>query len=115
MSTTKPSFCVSFAFPLVGSPKPSSPEEMQAQYAAWTGLDGEVQGGAHPRRWPLKPAGARRPRRQCDRRPYIEAKEVSASYALIETDSLARATEIIKECPISSDPDYSVEIRELGY
>ena len=47
--------------------------------------------------------------------PYIEAKEVLASYATIETSSLARATEIIKACPISTYPDYSIEIREMGY
>jgi hypothetical protein len=44
--------------------------------------------------------------------PYIEAKEVIASYSIIETSSLAPS--IIKETPLSTDPDYSVEIREMG-
>ena len=35
-TTTRPSFCVSFASPRAPPSKPSSPEEMQAQYAAWT-------------------------------------------------------------------------------
>jgi hypothetical protein len=47
--------------------------------------------------------------------PFIEAKEVMGSYAFVETDSLARAIEIAKECPINMMPGASVEIRELGW
>jgi len=46
--------------------------------------------------------------------PFIEAKEVVASYCLIETASRERAIEIIKACPAGMDPSASVEIRQLG-
>ena len=46
--------------------------------------------------------------------PFIEAKEVVASYCLIETTSLERAAEIIKACPAGMDPTASIEIRQLG-
>jgi hypothetical protein len=36
MSTTKTKFLCLYRFPTGGPPKPSSLEEMQAQYAAWT-------------------------------------------------------------------------------
>ena len=36
MSTTKTKFLYLYRFPAGAAPKPSSPEEMQAQYAAWT-------------------------------------------------------------------------------
>jgi hypothetical protein len=117
MSTTKTKFLCLFRFPAVASPKPSSPEEMQAQYAAWQAWMAKfkeelVPGG------PLKRSdggGAVVRGGNVTDGPYIEAKEVLASYAFLETGSLARATEIIKECPISKDPEYSVEVRELGY
>jgi hypothetical protein len=38
-----------------------------------------------------------------------------ASCAFIETGSLARAVDIVKECPIKIDPHSSVETRELGF
>ena len=46
--------------------------------------------------------------------PYIEAKEVVASYCLIQTASLEQAVEIIKACPVGMDPNSSIEIRQLG-
>ena len=117
MSTTKTKFLCLFRFPTVASPKPSSPDEMQAQYAAWQAWMAKfkeelVPGG------PLKRgAGGGAVVRGGDVTdgPFIEAKEVLASYCFLETATLARATEIIMACPISKEPDYSVEIRELGY
>jgi hypothetical protein len=117
MSTTNTKFLCLFRFPTGASSKPSSPEEMQAQYAAWTAwmktFEKELMPGG-----PLKREGGGsvvvRAGNVTDG-PYIEAKEVIASYSIIETSSLARAIEIIKETPLSNDPDYSVEIREMGY
>lgn len=115
MSTTtaKTKFLCLFRFPAAGSPKPSSPEEMQAQYAAWKAwmakFDGELIPGDG-----LKPGGALVRGGNVTDGPFIEAKEVMASYCFVETSSLDRAIEIIKECPISADPGSSVEIRELG-
>jgi len=114
MSTTKPKFLLLFRFPAGPTPKPASPEAMQAQYAAWKAwmakFDQEfIPGG------PLKSGGAVVRNGTVIDGPYIEAKEVMASYAFVETHSLERAVEIAKDCPISDAPGYSVEIRELGY
>jgi len=108
-------FLCLFRFPTSAWPaKPSSPEEMQKAYAAWqawmTKFEKELLPGDG-----LKPKGVvvRGGGNVIDG-PYIEAKEVVASYTMLQTDSLARAIEIIQECPIG--PDDSVEIRELaGY
>jgi hypothetical protein len=114
MSTTKAKFLCLFRFPVGAPQKQSSPEEMQAQYAAWTAWMAKfkeelVPGG------PLKPGGAVTRGGNVTDGPYIEAKEVIASYATLETTSLERAVEIINACPIAAYPDYSVEIREMGY
>ena len=114
MSTTKTKFLCLFRFAAGTWPaKPSSPEEMQAQYAAWkawmTKFEKELLPGDG-----LTPAGAVVRGGNVTDGPYIEAKEVVASFNLIGTDSLARAIEIIKACPIAMDPTASVEIRQLG-
>lgn len=114
MSTTKTKFLYLYRFPAGASPKPSSPEEMQTQYAAWTAwrakFEKEVTPGAG-----LKPGGAVVKGGNVTDGPFIEAKEVMGSYAFVETSSLARAIEIAKECPINMMTGASVEIRELGY
>jgi len=114
MSTTKIKFLCLYRFAAAGWPaKPSSPEQMQAQYAAWkawmTKFEKELIPGDG-----LLPAGAVVGGGNVTDGPFIEAKEVLASYGLIETDSLARAIEIIKACPVGMDPTASVEIRQLG-
>jgi hypothetical protein len=108
-------FLCLFRFPTSAWPaQPSSPEEMQKQYAAWQAWMAKFEKELLPGDG-LKPGGALvRGGGSVTDGPYIEAKEVVASYAMLETTSLARATEIIKECPIG--PRDSVEIRELaGY
>jgi len=114
MSTTKTKFLCLYRFAASGWPaKPSSPQEMQAQYAAWkawmTQFEKELIPGDG-----LKPGGAVVRGGNVSDGPFIEAKEVLASYGLIETTSLARAIEIVKACPIGMDPNASVEVRELG-
>jgi hypothetical protein len=112
MSTTK--FLFLYRFPAGATPKPASPEEMQAQYAAWaawrTKFEKEVIPGEG-----LKPGGTVVRGGNVTDGPFIEAKEVMGSYAFVETSSMARAIEIAKECPINTMPGASVEIRELGY
>lgn len=114
MSTTKTKFLYLYRFAADASPKPSSPEQMQAQYAAWSAwkakFDKEVIPGER-----LKPEGAVVKGGNVTDGPFIEAKEVMGSYAFVETSSLARAIEIAKECPINMVPGASVEIRELGF
>ena len=112
MSTSKTKFLCLFRFPV--EPKPSSPEEMQSQYAAWKAWMAKFEGEFIPG-GPLKKGGAVVRGGSATDGPFIEAKEVMASYCFIESGSLERAIEIIKECPISMSPEYSVEIRELGY
>jgi hypothetical protein len=114
MSTTKTKFLCLFRFAAAGWPaKPSSPEEMQKQYAAWkawmTKFEKELIPGDG-----LMPAGAVVRGGNVTDGPFIEAKEVVASYSLIETDSLERAIQIIKACPVGMDPTTSIEIRRLG-
>ena len=114
MSASKTQFLCLYRFAASGWPaKPSSPEQMQAQYAAWkawmTQFEKELIPGDG-----LLPAGAVVRGGSVTDGPYIEAKEVVASYSLIETSSLERAIEIIKACPIGMDPAASVEIRQLG-
>jgi len=114
MSTTKTKFLCLFRFAASAWPaKPSSPQEMQAQYAAWKAWMAEFEKELIPGDG-LKPGGAVVRGGNATDGPFIEAKEVVASYSLIETSSLARAIEIIKACPIGMDPNASVEIRELG-
>jgi hypothetical protein len=115
MSTAaKTKFLCLFRFPAGWKSRTASPEEMQAQYAAWQAWMAKFEKELIPG-GPLKPDGAVVRGGQATDGPFIEAKEVMASYAFLETTSLERAIEIIKECPLSSAPDHSVEIRELGY
>ena len=109
-------FLCLFRFPTSAWPaKPSSPEEMQKIYGAWqawtTKFEKEILPGDGLKTGGALVKGGGGP---VTDGPYIEAKEVVASYCMLETASLAQAIEIIKECPIG--PNDSVEIRELaGY
>jgi len=113
-TTTKIKFLYLYRFPAGGAPKPASPEEMQAQYAAWAAWRAKFEKEVIPGEG-LKPGGAVVKAGNVTDGPYIEAKEVMGSYAFVETSSMARAIEIAKECPINMMPGASVEIRELGY
>lgn len=110
----KTKFLCLFRFPADYREHPSSPEEMQKQYEEWTAWMAKFEKELIPG-GPLKPEGAVVRGGNVTDGPYIEAKEVLASYASIETSSLERAIEIIKACPINAEPDCSVEIRALGY
>ena len=111
---SKSKFLYLFRFPAAGAPEPSSPEEMQAQYAAWAAWRAKFEKEVIPGEG-LKPGGAVVKGGNVTDGPFIEAKEVMGSYAFVETSSLAHAIEIARECPINAVPGASVEIRELGY
>jgi hypothetical protein len=114
MTTTTPKFLFLYRFPQAGAQKPSSPEEMQAQYAAWTAWKAKFEKEVTPGEG-LKPGSAAVVKGGAvTDGPFIEAKEVLGSYCFVEAASLARAIEIAKECPINSIPGASVEIREVG-
>ncbi len=114
MSTTKTKFLFLYRFPANYREQTSSPEDMQAEYEAWTAWMAKFEKELIPG-GPLKPEGAVVRGGDVTDGPFIEAKEVIASYSFVETSSLARAIEIAEECPINKYPDHSVEIRELGY
>jgi hypothetical protein len=114
MSTTKPKYLYLYRFRAGASPKPSSPEEMQAQYAAWAAWRAKFEKEVIPGEG-LKPGGAVVRGGTVTDGPFIEAKEVMGSYAFVATSSLEHAIEIAKECPVNMIPGASVEIRELGY
>jgi hypothetical protein len=115
MATTQTKFMYLFRFATGAPPKPSSPEEMQAQYAAWGAWKAKFAQEVTPGEGLKMGSGAVVKGGHVTDGPFIEAKEVLGSYAFVETSSLARAIEIATECPIHSIPGASVEIRELGY
>src|SRR5690606_32247022 len=112
--STNTKFLFLFRFPAGGAPKPASPEEMQAQYAAWSAWRSKFAREVTPGEG-LKPGGAVVKGGLVTDGPFIEAKEVMGSYAFVATSSLAEAIGIAKECPINMTPGASVEIRELGW
>lgn len=109
-----PKFLYLFRFPAGAPLKPSSPEEMQAQYAAWNTWKSKFVKEITPGEG-LKSGGAVVKGGSVTDGPFVEAKEVLGSYAFLETASLERAIEIAKACPINGLPGASVEIRELGH
>ena len=90
MSTTQTQtrFIYLFRFPAGASPKPSSPEEMQAQYAAWSAWKSKFEKEVTPGEG-LKGGGAVVKGGDVTDGPFIEAKEVMGSYAFVAT-SIAR-------------------------
>lgn len=114
MSATKTKFLFLYRFPAAGKQEPPSPEQMQAQYAAWSAWKAKFAQEVVPGDG-LRPGGAVVRGGNVTDGPFIEAKEVMGSYAFVETNSLAEAIQIAKECPINSVPGASVEIRELGW
>lgn len=97
----------------------SSPQEMQAAYAQWKAWMEKFShelidthktiGGLNPgAKSAVYKAGA------VTDGPYVEGKEVLAGFSFIAVESLTRALEIAKECPINREPGASVEIRPLS-
>jgi hypothetical protein len=114
MSSTMSKFLFLYRFPEGGRPKPSSPDEMQAQYAAWAAWRAKFEKEVTPGEGLKRESAAVVKGGNVTDGPFIEAKEVLGSYCFVQTTSLAQAIEIAKECPINSVPGASVEIRELG-
>jgi hypothetical protein len=88
-----------------------SPEEMQALAAAWgvwmQKFGGSIAGGDG-----LKPSGRLVKSGIVTDGPYVEAKEVIASFSIIQADNLDAAVAIARECP----GDFAIEVREMaGY
>jgi hypothetical protein len=114
MSADSAKFLFLFRFSTDTSPRQASPDEMQAQYAAWTAWKSSFAGEVTPGDG-LKNGGRVLRGGKVTDGPYIEAKEVLGSYAFVTAADMARAAAIALACPINSIPGASVEIRELGY
>ena len=88
-----------------------SPEEMQAlagQWHAWMQKFGASIAGGDG----LKPSGRLVKAGIVTDGPYVEAKEVIASFSIIQADNYDAAVAIARECP----GDMPIEIRQLaGY
>ena len=88
-----------------------SPEEMQALQTAWYAWmqkfsSAIVTGDGLKRSGRLVKAGL------VTDGPYVEAKEIIASFTIIQADDYNAALAIARECP----PGHTIEIRELaGY
>jgi len=101
-----------FIFRDSASPKsPPSPEELQALQTAWYAWMQKYQSaivggdGLKPSGRVVKAGGI------VTDGPYTEAKEVIASFSMIQADNYDAAVAIAKECPGGC---HVIEIRELG-
>ena len=105
-----------FLFRDSSTPRPQpSPEEMQALQSAWYAwmqkYKSAIVGGDG-----LKPSGRLVKAGIVTDGPYVEAKEVIASFSMIQADNFDAAVAIAKECP-GQDTGvncHKIEIRELG-
>src|SRR5579871_4193835 len=95
----------------VKSDKPS-PEEMQALAGAWYAWMQKYSAAIVPGGDGLKHSGRVLKSGLVTDGPYVEAKEVIVSFAIIQADNYDAALAIAKECP----PGHTIEIREFaGY
>jgi hypothetical protein len=90
-----------------------SPEEMQAAAAAWQSWmqkfsSAIVTGDGLKRTGRLLKSGL------VTDGPYVEAKEIIASFTIIQADNYDAAVAIIRECPAAdASSGWSIEIREM--
>ena len=93
-----------------------SPEEMQALGAAWgewmQKFSSAIVGGDG-----LKPSGRVVKAGLVTDGPYVEAKEIVASFGVIQADNYDAAVAIVRECPAAAaGSGWSIEVREMfGY
>lgn len=92
-------------------PQPS-PEEMQALQTAWYTWMHKFSTAILPGGDGLKPTGRVLKAGLVTDGPYVEAKEVIVSFAMIQADDIDAALVIARACP----PGHTIEIREMaGY
>ena len=97
--------------PTVNRVKPS-PEEMQALQAAWGAWMQKFSSAIVPGGDGLKHSGRVLKAGLVTDGPYVEAKEIVVSFAIIQADNYDAALAIARACP----PGHTIEIRELaGY
>ena len=89
-----------------------SPEEMQASQAAWGAWMQKFSSAIVPGGDGLKRTGRLVKAGLVTDGPYVEAKELIASFAVIQADDYDAALAIARACP----PGHTIEIREMaGY
>ena len=89
-----------------------SPEEMQALQQGWYAWMQKFSSAIVPGGDGLKHTGRLLKAGIVTDGPYVEAKEVVVSFALIQADNYEAAVAIARECP----PGHTIEIREFaGY
>ena len=92
-------------------PRPS-PEEMQALQAAWYAWMQRFGSVIVPGGDGVKPTGRVLKGGLVTDGPYVEAKEIIVSFAVIQADDYEAALAIARACP----PGHTIEIREFaGY
>jgi hypothetical protein len=89
-----------------------SPEEMQALQTAWYGWMQKFSAAIVPGGDGLKHSGRVLKSGLVTDGPFVEAKEIIVSFAIIEADDYDGAMAIARECP----PGHTIEIRQMaGY
>jgi hypothetical protein len=98
-------------------PAKPSPEEMQAAQKAWYAWMQKFSAAIVPGGDGLKRTGRLLKAGLVTDGPYVEAKEIIASFTVIQADSYDAAAAIIRECPAAAaGSGWSIEIREMfGY
>ena len=94
-----------------------SPEEMQALQAAWYAWMQKFSSAIVPGGDGLKHSGRVVKAGLVTDGPYVEAKELIASFTILQADNYDAAVAIVRECPAAAaDSGWSIEIREMfGY
>ena len=86
-----------------------SPEEMQAVQTAWYAWMQKFSASILPGGDGLKRTGRLLKAGLATDGPYAEAKEIIASFGVIQADNYDAAVAIVRECP----PGHVIEIREM--
>ena len=94
-----------------------SPEEMQALQTAWYAWMQKFSSSILPGGDGLKRTGRLLKGGLVTDGPYAEAKEIIASFGILQADSYDAALAIVRETPAAAaDSGWSIEIREMfGY
>jgi hypothetical protein len=91
-----------------------SPEEMQALQTAWYAWMQKFSASILPGGDALKRTGRLLKSGLVTDGPYAEAKEIIASFGIIQADNYDAALAIIRECPAAAaDSGWSIEIRAM--
>jgi hypothetical protein len=91
-----------------------SPEEMQAVQTAWYAWMQKFSSAILPGGDGLKRSGRLLKAGLVTDGPYVEAKEIVASFGALQADNYEAALAIVRECPAAAaDSGWSIEIREM--